>query len=55
MVFRDVKPLSLPLVGSFCEGAFWPESVGKLAYYSTAALRLFPVGYLRFHTKGLEA
>ena len=52
--FHNVKPLSLPLVGSFGERAFWAGSVGKLAYYSTAALRLFPVDYLRLHTKGLE-
>ena len=51
---RNVKPLSLPLIGIFGEGAFWPGSVGKLVYYGTAALHLFPVDYLWLHTKGLE-
>ena len=52
--FHDVKPLSLPLVGSFGERDFWPGSVGKLAYYGIGALRLFHADYLRLHTKGLE-
>ena len=52
--FCDVKPLPLPLVGSFGERAFWLESIGKLAHYSTAALRLFPIDHLWLHTKGLE-
>ena len=54
MGLHDVKPLLLPLVGSFGERAFWPESVGKLAYHNTATLRLFPVNYLRLHTEGLD-
>ena len=52
--FCDVKPLPLPLVGSFGEGALGPGSIGQLAHCSTSTLRLFPVDYLRLHTKGLE-
>ena len=48
------KPLPLPLVGGFGERAFWPESIGKLAHYSTAALRLFPIDHLGLHIEGLE-
>ena len=54
MGFCDVEPLPLPLVGSFGERAFWPESVGKLAYYIAATLSMFPIDYLWLHTKGLE-
>ena len=50
----NIKPLSLPLIGSFDKRAFWPRSVGELANYSTAALNLFSVDYLWFHTKGLD-
>ena len=51
---RNVKPLPLPVIGSFSKRAFWARSVGELADYSTAALHLFPVDYLWFHTEGLE-
>ena len=51
---RNVKPLPLPVIGSFREGAPWPKSIGELAHHSTATLCWLHVDYLRLHIKGLE-
>ena len=50
----NVKPLPLPVIGSFGKRTFWPRSAGEVVDRSTAALHLFPVDHLRLHTEGLE-